>query len=139
MPHSLAEVQPEEKAMMQDLRKRMTVRQVSDIMGLSEASIVKYSRGNGSVRLSPVNRTQFEVIRDILAAIRDSKKGLRRTHVMYKANLSHDQLLKYLELLSVNGFIMKDEAGFFWHLKRKGRQWLKNYGCLSKALKRRKS
>jgi len=138
LPHSSAAVQPEEKAMMQDLRKRMTVRQVSDIMGLSEATIVKYSKGNGSVRLSPLNRTQFEVIRDVLAAIRDSKKGLRPTHVMYKANLSHDQLLKYLELLSVNGFIMKDEAGF-WHLKRKGRQWLKNYGCLSKALKRRKS
>lgn len=46
-----------------------------------------------------IRRTNIEIIKDILLAIRQAK-GLKPTHVMYKANLSHKLLKDYLKELT---------------------------------------
>lgn len=46
-----------------------------------------------------IRRTNIEIIKDILFAIRQAK-GLKPTHVMYKANLSHKLLKDYLQELT---------------------------------------
>lgn len=46
-----------------------------------------------------IRRTNIEIIKDILLSIRQAK-GLKPTHVMYKANLSHKLLKDYLKELT---------------------------------------
>jgi predicted transcriptional regulator len=41
-------------------------------------------------------RSRLETIYKILLL---SQQGIRKTHIMYQANLSHQQLVKYLEVL----------------------------------------
>ncbi len=53
--------------------------------------------------MSP-RRTNIEIINDILKAIQKAR-GLKPTHVMYKANLSHKLLKEYLEDLTAKGMI----------------------------------
>lgn len=47
-----------------------------------------------------MKRSKQQVIFDLLSAA-SAKNGIRKTHLMYKANLSHESLKRYLdELLS---------------------------------------
>ena len=54
-------------------------------------------------------RDRATIIADILKSIRSSPKGRRKTNIMQSANLSSDQLNKYLDLLMRNGYIIVDE------------------------------
>ena len=50
-------------------------------------------------------RTNSEIIYDFLNCLIEKKGTVKLTRVMYKVNLSHMLLKKYLNLLSENGFI----------------------------------
>jgi predicted transcriptional regulator len=52
-------------------------------------------------------RDRIGIVRDILEAAKGDK-GTTRTRIMYKANLSHDQMNDYLRILTESCFIHYD-------------------------------
>jgi len=53
-------------------------------------------------------RDRATIIADIIKSVRYNPKGRKKTHIMQSANLSFDQINKYLDLLLRNGYIMFD-------------------------------
>jgi len=51
-------------------------------------------------------RDRATIIANILESIRFNPKGRRKTNIMQSANLSYDQLNKYLDLLMRNGYVI---------------------------------
>lgn len=51
-------------------------------------------------------RDRVTIIADILKSLNYSKRGRRKTNIMQSANLSYDQLNKYLDLLMRNGYVV---------------------------------
>ena len=52
-------------------------------------------------------RSHIDIIYDILVVLRDKKDPVVPTHLLYKSNLSHDRLKKYIEELQSKGFIQE--------------------------------
>ena len=79
------------------------------------------------------NRTRVEILASILKVA--SRKGTLKTHIMYRANLSHRQLERYLGFLMQNGMIVRvedEEYGTsFYKVTEKGTEFLKDYAHLS--------
>ena len=76
----------------------------------------------------------MEILADVLDV---AHKGALKTHIMYKANLSHRQLEKYLGLLMDNAMIVKvehPESGILYHVTEKGTKFLEDYARLSAHL-----
>jgi predicted transcriptional regulator len=80
------------------------------------------------------NRTRVEILASILTV---AHKGALKTHIMYKANLSHRQLEKYLGFLIGNGMIAKrpdtEYGGTYYEVTLKGVEFLKDYARLSQT------
>jgi predicted transcriptional regulator len=79
------------------------------------------------------NRTRVEILASILQV---AGNGTIKTHIMYKANLSHKQLEKYIGFLEEKGLIgqVVDEGGDGGHMYRvteKGYEFLKEYSHIS--------
>lgn len=77
-------------------------------------------------------RDRLEIIKDILETVRD-KKNAKPTHVMYKANLSHQMLTEYTNELLRKKLIMeiydkKNKKTFA--LTDKGFNYLKDYSMI---------
>jgi predicted transcriptional regulator len=56
-------------------------------------------------------REKIDIIYDMLTAIQNSNGRIKSTHLMYKANLSHEKLKKYTSELIKKGFIEKHTEG----------------------------
>jgi predicted transcriptional regulator len=54
-----------------------------------------------------------------------SLKGLKKTHVMYKANLSHNQLEKFLKILTEKKLLTKENNRYI--TTEKGREFITNF------------
>jgi predicted transcriptional regulator len=54
-------------------------------------------------------RSKGRIFADILRAVADDGP-VKVTHILYKANLSHDRLVKYLDQLEESGLIIKDQT-----------------------------
>jgi len=83
---------------------------------------------------SDVNRTRVEILANILQVA--SNRTLK-THIMYRANLSHRQLEKYLSFLETKGMLeqLLDVDGVMkFHVTQKGIDFLKDYQRLSSYL-----
>ena len=56
-------------------------------------------------------RSTIEIVYDILSVCQ--RGGANKTAIMYRSNLSYDQLLRYLALLSEQEFLRRNAAGRF--------------------------
>jgi predicted transcriptional regulator len=57
-------------------------------------------------------RDRATIIANILESIRFNPKGRRKTNIMQSANLSYEQLNKYLDLLIRNGYVIVEGQMF---------------------------
>lgn len=78
-------------------------------------------------------RESLEVIYDILSVVREKNGTIKPTHIMYKANLSHQMLKEYLADLIDRGFIeeVTVKKGKSYALTEKGFNYLKEYNVIT--------
>ena len=55
-------------------------------------------------------RSKGRIFADILRAVQDDEKAIT-THILYKSNLSHDRLIKYLQNLEEGGLLKVRREG----------------------------
>lgn len=86
-----------------------------------------------AMKSSRSHRGRFDIIADILSA--SSKEGVRKTHIMYRCNLSFKQLKSYLGFLIEKGLLHAiaqndgSNPGLI-EITGKGKQFLKAYNGL---------
>ena len=68
-----------------------------------------------------MNRSNVQILYDMLHFLED-KNGTRRTAIMYRVNLSHDMLVRYLQEAQAFGFMFASEERYF--LTEKGRLFI---------------
>ncbi len=81
-----------------------------------------------------IKRSYLDVIHDILSV---AINGKRKTHIMYKANLSYTQLNTYLRFLLDIGLLSEykvDENITIYKTTKKGRTFIKEYCEIMKLL-----
>jgi predicted transcriptional regulator len=72
------------------------------------------------------NRKKLEIIRDILLVVADSGEyGSRKTHIMYRANLSYVLLTRYLNDALNAGLVNEENSDYF--ITEKGKVFLETY------------
>jgi len=75
-------------------------------------------------------RSSMQIMSDLLVATEQSGlEGIKTTHLLTKANLSHSRLTKFIENLTGAGLINKIEydGNNTFVITSKGRQYLKSY------------
>jgi predicted transcriptional regulator len=72
------------------------------------------------------NRGKIQIMGDVLAL---GTSGIRKTHIMYKANLSYEQVHLYLGELIGKRLIEQDVSpdGVVYRTTEKGREFLRHY------------
>jgi predicted transcriptional regulator len=73
------------------------------------------------------NRGKIEIMADVLSL---STAAIKKTHIMYRANLSYEQTIHYLSELFSKGLIVQDVAdgALVYRTTEKGRALLACYG-----------
>ncbi len=75
-------------------------------------------------------RSSMQIVSDLLVATENSGlEGIKITHLLTKANLSHSRLAKFIENLTGSGLINKIEydGKNTFVITPKGRQYLESY------------
>lgn len=74
-------------------------------------------------------RERVEVIADILLVIQQAGGRIKPTHLLYKANLSHDALKRYVDELKKSEMLVESEKGGkrAYALTDKGHEYLAKY------------
>ncbi|HET7147705.1 MAG TPA: winged helix-turn-helix domain-containing protein [Candidatus Nitrosopolaris sp.] len=87
------------------------------------------SKSNGGT-----NRGKIQITADILWL---STVAIKKTHIMYKANLSYEQVNYYLADLLNNGLLSRHilDEGIVFRTSEKGREYLKHYTRLMDLVK----
>ena len=75
------------------------------------------------------NRGRIQIMGDVLAL---ATSGIKKTHIMYKANLSYEQVHLYLSELISRRLITQD--GVVYRTTDKGREFLVFYNRLTEFL-----
>jgi predicted transcriptional regulator len=83
------------------------------------------------------NRGKIQIMGDVLAL---GTSGIRKTHIMYKANLSYEQVHFYLGELIEKRLIAQDVSpdGVVYRTTEKGREFLLHYTRLMDFLEEEK-
>ncbi len=78
-------------------------------------------------------RTRLEIVSDILEL---ALRGTRKTHIMYRSNLSFEQLEKYLDLLLAKALleVKVNDVGKVYQTTRKGEELLREIDKILKTL-----
>jgi predicted transcriptional regulator len=81
------------------------------------------------------NRGRIQIIGDMLAT-----SGIKKTHIMYRANLSYEQVHLYLEELIGKALVAQDVSsdGVVYRITEKGREFLLYYTRLVEFLDKQK-
>ena len=79
------------------------------------------------------NRGKLEIMADVVYL---STSSIKKTHIMYKANLSYDQINRYLRELLKLGFIEAaiDDGTVIYRATEKGRLFLNYYNMMKKTM-----
>ena len=77
-------------------------------------------------------RSSVEIIYEILTLCGNG--GINKTAIMYRSNLSYDQLRKYLAMLSEEDLIAKNGIGYF-EITQAGEKVLKRMSGAVKSLR----
>ena len=74
-------------------------------------------------------RGRMEIISDMLAIVQSKQGGIKPTHLMYKANLSHKQMKLYLEELKAKDLIgeIEEKDGKRFVVTEQGRDFFFQY------------
>ncbi len=74
-------------------------------------------------------REKLDIIKDILEAIRDKGGSIKPTHLLYKSNLSHDSMKRYVSELMDRELLaeLEDKAGKRFTITDKGLKFLTDY------------
>jgi len=56
-------------------------------------------------------RTKTQIYIDILRSVQRANGRLKKTHIVYKANLTHSRLQPYLDFLLSKGFLAEEKKG----------------------------
>jgi predicted transcriptional regulator len=74
-------------------------------------------------------REKLDIIKDILQAIRDKGGVIKPTHLLYKSNLSHDSMKRYVGDLMEKEMvaIMEEKRGKKYSITDKGLKFLSDY------------
>jgi len=75
-------------------------------------------------------RTKYEIIRDILNAIKQRNGRIKPTHIIYKSNLSHQMFTEYLQELIKNELVLEEEdkkGRKHYSLTQRGNNYLRDY------------
>jgi predicted transcriptional regulator len=83
------------------------------------------------------NRGRIQIMGDVLAL---ATSGIKKTHIMYRANLSYEQVYLYLEDLIGKRLIAQDVSpdGVIYRITEKGREFLLYYTRLIEFLEEQK-
>jgi predicted transcriptional regulator len=78
-------------------------------------------------------RGRIEILASILV---HCKEGIKKTHIMCKANIGYEQLCYYLPYLIENGLVMQDidEGCVIYRTTDAGREFLKFYFGIMKVI-----
>jgi len=82
-----------------------------------------------TVVLTRTKRNRLETLNAILTT---SAKGVKKTHIMYRANLSHQQLEKFLEFLTSKGLLVKE--GNYYNTTNKGLIFIEEFGKIQSLM-----
>ena len=74
-------------------------------------------------------RNRIEIIHVMLKIIQDKKGKIKKTHLMYKANLSHNQMKSYLNELARKELVMENAENLI-EITKKGRDFTFKYSQL---------
>ena len=79
------------------------------------------------------NRGKIQIMGDVLSL---ATSGIKKTHIMYRANLSYEQVYLYLEELISKRLIAQDVSadGVVYRTTEKGREFLSYYSHLTELL-----
>ena len=80
------------------------------------------------------NRGKIQIMADVLAL---ATSAIKKTHIMYRANLSYEQVCLYLEELISKKLIVQDAPstdGVVYRTTEKGREFLLHYTHLVQFL-----
>jgi predicted transcriptional regulator len=79
------------------------------------------------------NRGKLEIMADVVYL---STSGIKKTHIMYKANLSYEQINRYLRELLKLQFIENaiDDGAVIYRATEKGRLFLHYYNMMRKTM-----
>jgi predicted transcriptional regulator len=79
------------------------------------------------------NRGKIQIMGDVLAL---ASSGIKKTHIMYKANLSYEQVHLYLSEMMEKGLITQDVSadGVAYRATEKGRDFLLHYTHLAEFI-----
>jgi predicted transcriptional regulator len=91
-----------------------------------------------SERKNKNNRGKIQIMGDVLAL---GTSGIKKTHVMYRANLSYEQVQLYLGELISKRLIAQDVSspdGVVYRTTEKGREFLQYYTRLTEFLEEEK-
>ena len=74
-------------------------------------------------------RSRMNIISDMLAIVQERNGGIKPTHLMYKANLSHNQMKAYLNELIKKKLIEKNtlKNGVRITITKQGKDFLLQY------------
>jgi len=81
-----------------------------------------------------LRRSKAQILLDILASIQKENGKIKKTHLMYHANLTHERLKKYLEILLLNNSLKESKTGneTFYSITKKGYDFLAEIRRLKK-------